>query len=182
MKKFLAFAIIAVLIGLSACKKKEEQPASQQPSAQQGQPGEFKPAQKKKKNIEKPVVTPLKIYQEQQLVKTVAPAEYNTLTTTKIKVGPKEMNAITLKELLAKNNVKSGKYVTLGGETMSAQITWEQANSADLYVYRTPKNFLKIQPGKSLAAIKFPKRLESITVSASQVAAKAPQKQPPTNK
>ncbi|HSP06167.1 MAG TPA: hypothetical protein VLR94_03275 [Acidobacteriota bacterium] len=179
MKKLFVFAIIAVLFGLSACKKKEEQPATQQPSAQQG---EFKPAQKKKKDGVQPVVAPLKIYQEQQLVKSVAPAEYTTLTTTKVKVGPKQMDAITLKELLAKNNLKSGKYVTLGGETMSAQITWEQANSADLYIYRTPKNFLKIQAGKSLADIKFPKRLESITVSASQVAAKAPQTKPATNK
>ena len=179
MKKFLALAIIISLFGLNACKKKEEQTA--QPSAQQPGAPEFKPAQKKKKG-ERLAPSTLKIFQDAQLVKTVPQTEYAVLAPNKVKVGAKQLNGITLKELLAKNNIKSGKSVTLAGQTVSAQLTWEQANAADLYIIMTPKKFLKIQAGKSLADVKFPKRLDSITVSATDVAAKAPEKKPATNK
>lgn len=182
MKKFFAFAIIIALFGLNACKKKEEQ--AQQPSAQQPAAPEFKPAEKKKKNGkgEKPAPSALKIFQDTTLVKTVPQNEYAVMAPNKIKVGAKQLNGISLKELLAKNNIKNGKSVTLAGQTVSAQLTWEQANSSDLVIFMTPKKVLKIQAGKSLAGVKFPKRLDSITVSATDVAAKAPEKKPATNK
>ena len=177
MKKFLAFALILGLFGVVACKKKEDQSAQQ--SQQPAKPGDFQPAQKKKKNgNQKPAATPLKIYQDTQLVKTLQPTEYPTLATTKIKVGKKDVDAITLKELLARNNIKAGKSVTLGGELIKAQLTWQQANSNDIYVYVTPKKFLKLQAGKSLTGVDLPKRLESITVNVTEVAAKAPEKKP----
>lgn len=176
MKKLLALALILGLFGIISCKKKEE---SQQPSAQTG---EIKPQKKKNGHKgQKPAPSTLKVYQDQQLVKTVNQGEYGTMATTKIKIGPRQMNAITVKELLTRMNVKPGKTVTLAGQTMSAQLTWEQATASDLYVYVTPKQFLKIQPGKSVASVKFPKRLDVITVSATEVAGKTPDKKPPTN-
>ena len=176
MKKFLALAIILSVVTLSACKKDEKKPATEQPAAQSKQP-EFKPKEKKGKKEggkNEKVVTSLQIYQEDTLVTTVPQAQYPTMTTTKIKMGGKQLNAIPLKELLAKNNIKSGKSVLLAGEQTTAKLTWEQANAADLYVYMTPKKFLKVQPNKGLIGVKFPKRLDKITVSASDVAAAKP--------
>jgi type III secretory pathway component EscV len=184
MKKILALALILVFFGVVACKKKDEQ-QDQQTAQQAGKTGEFKPKQKKNgpkgDKQQQAVPTSLKIYQDADLVKTVQQGEYPAIATTKVKVGPKDMNGITLKELLAKNNVKPGKSVTLKGQTMSAQLTWQQATSSDLYVYVTPKKFLKIQGGKSLNDVKFPKRLESITVNANEVAAKPPESKPASN-
>ena len=183
MKKFLALAIIVTLFGLSACKKEEPKPTTAKPGQPAAKQGEFKPKEKKKKNGGKgeKVVESLAIYQDNNLVTTVPQSQYPTMTTTKIKLGGKELNAISLKELLAKNNIKTGKSVVLSGEVMSANLTWEQANASDLYVYMTPKKILKIQANKALAGVKFPKRLEKITVSASDVAAAKPATTKPSN-
>lgn len=183
MKKLLALALILGLFGIISCKKKEEQ-QSQQQSGQQASGGDFKAPKKKngpKAKGQKPAPSTLKVYQEQQLVKTVNQGEYSTMATSKIKIGARQMNAITVKELISRMNLKPGKTVTLAGQSMSAQLTWEQANAPDLYVYVTPKQFLKIQPGKSVASVKFPKRLDAITVSATEVAGKTPDKKPSTN-
>jgi hypothetical protein len=185
MKKSIAYALIFFVLALGACKKAEEKKdAAGQP--QQSKPTEaFKPQAKKKKKAEEKVQAPaaLMIYNESNLVTSIPQSQYDAMATAKIKVNDKEMKAVLVKDLLSKYSVK-GKNVILGGEEVSAALTWDQANSNDLYIYVTPKNVVKVySASKALADMKLPKRLQKITVSATVEAAKpAAAKPKPTTK
>ena len=163
MKKILACAVI-LCFTLVACKKSEEK-KSEAPTAQPGQKqGEFKPQGQKKKQHE---ASSLKIFNEQTLVSEVPQAQYGTIATSKVKIGNKQVQAVLLKDLLTKYNIK-GKNVVLAGQTVKTPLTWEQATGTDVYVYVTPKKFMKVYTtSKNLSNTKFPKRLEKITVTES---------------
>ena len=191
MKKLLACALMISLLGLFACKKSDQ---SQNQQAQAPEKSEnFKP-QKKKKNQQQQdqeaddngggagkqaVPATLQVYKEKDLVKSIPQTDFASLTTTKIKAGNKDVQAISMKDFLAKYGVK-GKNVVLTGEQRTAAITWEQANSGDLYLMLTPRGRLKLySANKSAAGQKLPKRIDSITVSDSATpTAPAPQSKP----
>ncbi len=164
MRKILACAVI-VCFAFVACKKAEEKKAESttaQPAQKQG--GEFKPQPPRKRQ---PQAVSLKIFNEQTLVSDIPQAQYGTIATSKVKIGNKQVQAVLLKDLLTKYNIK-GKNVVLAGQTISTPLTWEQATGTDVYVYLTPKKFMKVYTtSKNLSTVKFPKRLEKITVTES---------------
>ncbi|MCI0611913.1 hypothetical protein L0244_02880 [bacterium] len=165
MKKILACAVI-VCFAFVACKKSDEkkpESTTAQPGQKQG--GEFKPqAQKKRQQRE---ASSLKIFNEQTLVSEVPQVQYGTIATSKVKIGNKQVQAVLLKDLLTKYNIK-GKNVVLAGQAIKTPLTWEQATGTDVYVYVTPKKFMKVYTtSKNLSNTKFPKRLEKITVTES---------------
>lgn len=162
MKKILACAVI-VCFTFVACKKSEEK-KPETTTAQPGQKqGEFKPQGQKKRQQRE--VSSLKIFNEQTLVSEVPQAQYGTIATSKVKIGNKQVQAVLLKDLLTKYNIK-GKNVVLAGATVKTPLTWEQATGTDVYVYVTPKKFMKVYTtSKNLSNTKFPKRLEKITVT-----------------
>jgi len=165
MRKILACAVI-VCFAFVACKKAEEK-KPESTTAQQGekQGGEFKPQPPKKRQPRQAVS--LKIFNEQTLVSDIPQAQYGTIATSKVKIGNKQVQAVLLKDLLTKYNIK-GKNVVLAGQTISTPLTWEQATGTDVYVYVTPKKFMKVYTtSKNLSTVKFPKRLEKITVTES---------------
>ncbi len=183
MKKLCAYAVIFFVLTLGACKKAEEK---KEPAVQsQAKPTEaFKPQpRKKKKGGEKtPAPAALMIYNENNLVTSIPQAQYDAMATAKIKINNKEMKAVLVKDLLSKYSVK-GKNVILAGEETSTALTWDQANAGDLYVYVNPKNVVKVYSAKTFADMKFPRRLEKITVSATVEAAKPSAAKPkPTTK
>ncbi|HSE40894.1 MAG TPA: hypothetical protein VLH08_09030 [Acidobacteriota bacterium] len=167
MKKLLACAVLISFVFAAACKKAEEKKAdSGSTSTQQKKQGDqFKPQAPKKKQPRQ--AASLKIFNEQTLVSDIPQAQYATLTTSKVKIGNKQVQAVLLKDLLGKYNIK-GKNVVLAGQTVSTPLTWEQATGSDVYVYMTPKKFMKVHTtSKNLSSMKFPKRLEKITVTES---------------
>lgn len=175
MKKFLAFALILSLLAVFACKKSEQQ--TQQPTPAKPQET-FKPQKGKKGNKAKQAQTPapdsLEVYNEKNLVKAIPVAEFPTLTTTKIKVNNKDTDAVSLKDFLAKYNVK-GKNVVVMGDGKTTNLTWEQATASDMYLILTKSKRLKVYTdSKEMADIKMPKRLDKITVSATVEAAANP--------
>jgi hypothetical protein len=163
MKKILACAVI-VCFTFVGCKKSEEK-KPETTTAQPGQKqGEFKPQGQKKRQQQREVSS-LKIFNEQTLVSEVPQAQYGTIATSKVKIGNKQVQAVLLKDLLTKYNIK-GKNVVLAGATVKTPLTWEQATATDVYVYVTPKKFMKVYTtSKNLSNTKFPKRLEKITVT-----------------
>jgi len=184
MKKLLACALMISLLGLFACKKSDQSQNQQQAQAPEKSEN-FKP-QKKKKNQQpdadenggggkQAVPATLQVYKEKDLVKSIPQTDFASLTTTKIKAGNKDVQAISMKDFLAKYGVK-GKNVVLTGESRSTPITWEQATNGDLYLTLTPKGRLKLySANKNVAGQKLPKRIDSITVSDSATpAAPAP--------
>jgi hypothetical protein len=179
MKKFLAYAMIFSVLLLGACKKAEEK--KEAAGQQQAKPGEgFKPQAKKKKKAEEKAPAPaaLTIYNETNLVTSIPQSEYDVMATSQMKINNKEVKAVLVKDLLSKYNVK-GKNVILSGEEVTTALTWDQANSNDLYVYVTPKKAVRVySASKPLADMKFPKRLQKITVSATAEAAKPPAGKP----
>jgi hypothetical protein len=169
MKKLLACAVLISFVFAAACKKAEEKKAdsgSTTGTQTQKKPGDqFKPQAPRKKQPKQ--AASLKIFNEQTLVSDIPQAQYTTLTTSKVKIGNKQVQAVLLKDLLGKYNIK-GKNVVLAGQTVSTPLTWEQATGTDVYVYMTPKKFMKIHTtSKNLSSVKFPKRLEKITVTES---------------
>jgi hypothetical protein len=184
MKKLISYAVIFSVLAFGACKKAEEKKESASETKQQAKPTEaFKPQAKKnrKKPAEKaPAPTALMLYNESNLVTSIPQAQYATMTTATIKVNNKEMKAVLVKDLLSKYNLK-GKNVILGGDETKTALTWEQANSNDLYVFVNPKKIAKVySTSKTMADMKFPKRLQSITVSATVEAAKPATAKPKT--
>jgi hypothetical protein len=163
MRKILACAVI-VCFTIVACKKSEEKkPETAQQSQKQG--GEFKPQGQKKRQPR--IASSLKIFNEQTLVSDIPQAQYGTIATSKVKIGNKQMQAVLLKDLLTKYNIK-GKNVVLAGQAVATPLTWEQATGSEVYVYVTPKKFMKVYTtSKNLGNVKFPKRLEKITVTES---------------
>jgi len=163
MRRLFIVVLTLTLFTVVSCKKTEEQK-----QADAGKPGVAKSDQafrpQPRKRNQQPQLPPasLKIFNEDNLVTDIPPAQYPALATQKIKVGPKQHSAILLKDLLSKYNVK-GKSVILAGEEISTDLTWEQATGQDVYVYVTPKRFLKVFSA-SLTNKKFPKRVEKITV------------------
>jgi len=161
MKKILAFACIFAVLALAGCKKSEEKSSAEpKPAAtkkQQPGPGARRrqPAPPK----------PLELYNEKTLVVSVPMQDYPSLATSKIKVGKDEVNAILLKDLLAKYKIQ-GKNVILSGPARSVPITWEQAGTAGLYIYISPRNMIMIAAPKSMDNINFPNRVVRITASA----------------
>jgi hypothetical protein len=168
MKKFLACMVLVCFTFVAGCKKAEEKKAdsgSTPSKPQQKQGDQFKPQAPRKKQHKQ--AASLKIFNEQTLVSDIPQAQYATLTTSKVKIGNKQVQAVLLKDLLTKYNIK-GKNVVLTGQTVSTPLTWEQATGTDLYVYITPKKFMKVHTtSKNLSTVKFPKRLEKITVTES---------------
>jgi hypothetical protein len=184
MKKLLAYAVIFSVLAFGACKKAEEKKeAASQPQQQQAKPTDaFKPQGKKnrKKPTQTAAPTALVIYNESNVVTSIPQSQYDTMATAKLKVNNKEVKAVLMKDLLSKYSVK-GKNVILGGEETKTALTWDQANAADLYVYVTPKKVVKVySASKTMADMKFPKRLQSITVSATVEAAKPATVKPKT--
>ena len=175
MKKYLAFALIFSLLSFAACKKSEEQQNSQNStSSQKGNPDKaFKP-QGGRNRQEQPGTLKVDLYTDKNLVKSITPEDIPALTSTKIKAGAKEVLGIQLKDLLAKQNMK-GKNVALVGESYTANLTWDQVNSNNIYLIMTPKKRLKLfTDSKNLADVKLPKKLNKITVG------DTPQQQPET--
>jgi hypothetical protein len=167
MKKFLACMVLVCFAFVAGCKKAEEKKADSgtPPSKPQQKQGDFKPQAPRKKQPKQ--AASLKIFNEQTLVSDIPQAQYATLTTSKVKIGNKQVQAVLLKDLLTKYNIK-GKNVVLTGQTVSTPLTWEQATGTDVYVYMTPKKFMKVHTtSKNLSTVKFPKRLEKITVTES---------------
>ena len=170
MRKILACAVLISFAFVAGCKKAEEKKADSgspaaAPQAQQKQKqgDQFKPQAPRKKQQRQAMS--LKIFNEQTLVSDIPQAQYGTLTTSKVKIGNKQVQAVLLKDLLTKYNIK-GKNVVLAGQTVSTPLTWEQATGTDVYVYMTPKKFMKVHTtSKNLSTVKFPKRLEKITVT-----------------
>lgn len=165
MKKTISILLLFALVAFAACKKSEEQKAAEGTKGQkQVQPagGNFKPQQPK------PAVLndkPLQVFNGSNLVATVQPAEYPAVTNTKINMGRKELNAILLKDFLAKYNLK-GQKVVVSGEVIALPLTWDQATKNDIYIYITPKKYLKLYTtSKALDKLKLPKRVQKITVS-----------------
>lgn len=165
MRRFFIVALTLSLFVIVACKKAEEK---QQADA--GKPGvaksdqTFRPQPRKRNPQQQAKLPPasLKIFNESDLVTDIQPAQYPSLATSKIKIGTKQHSAILLKDLLSKYNVK-GKSVIVAGEEVSTPLTWEQATGQDVYMYVTPKKFLKVFSA-SLSNKKFPKRVDKITV------------------
>lgn len=165
MRRLFIVALTLSLFVIAACKKAEEK---QQADA--GKPGvaksdqTFRPQARKRQPQAQVQLPPasLKIFNESNLVTDIPPAQYSSLATSKIKIGAKQHSAILLKDLLAKYNVK-GKSVIVEGEEVSTPLTWEQATGQDVYMYVTPKKFLKVFSA-SLTNKKFPKRVDKITV------------------
>jgi hypothetical protein len=154
MKKYGKYLVIFLLLIVFGCKKSEEQkPAENNP----------KPAvaAKKKRGPAPPV--PLEIYQEDKLVTSVQPGDYPTVASAKITIGDKEMNAVPLKDLLAKYNLK-GKTVVLSGPQRSVAVSWEQATAKDVYVVVGAHQTLQISAPKTIN-VNFPSRLIRIRTS-----------------
>lgn len=195
MKKILAFALIFAVVGLIAGCKKTEQPAQTTPQTQQPpQPKQaeqpFKPHKKgnkkngggEKKGGERKEA--LELYNENTLVTTIPGDQYKTLTSaSKVHVKNKDFQAILLKDLLKKYKMQ-GKNVILTGNENTAALTWEQANSNNIYVYLTPKAGLKLYATGGSTEAGLPKKVLRITTSATTEAAKAPApaKQPAAKK
>jgi len=164
MKKILVFACIFAILSVAGCKKSEEKSSAQStPPANKQQPVKPGPSARKRQNAP---AKQLDLYNEKTLVVSVPLEDYPALTTGKIKVGKDDVNAIPLKDLLAKYKIQ-GRNVILGGHARSVPITWAQANSDGLYVYITPRNQIMIAAPKSLENISFPNRIVRITASAS---------------
>lgn len=168
--------MIAIL-NVSGCKKSEDKSSAEStPPAGKQQP--VKPAPGGRKKQQAPP-KPLELYNEKTLVVSVPMEDYPTLATGKIKIGKDDVNAILLKDLLAKYKIQ-GKNVILSGPARSVPITWEQAGSAGLYVYLSPRNIIMIAAPKSLDNVNFPNRLVRITASASaEGGAKPPESKKP---
>ena len=170
MKKIFSILVLLTLIGFVACKKGEEQkPAEgvQAPQAQkQVQPSDtFKPRAKKDKTPAAAKNPPLQIFNGANLVATIQPAEYPAVAKAKITVGRKQVSAVLLRDLLNQYKL-TGKKVDVSGDIVSASFTWDQITGNDVYVFVTPKKFLKVYaPAPALNKIKLPKRVEKITVS-----------------
>lgn len=171
MRRFLAFAAIFSVLILGACKKAEEkkEAAGGKPGVQKSDEN-FRPKPRNRKPEAKTPTAPptsLKIFNDKNLVTDIDPNQYPSLATAKIKIGPKQHAAILLKDLLAKYKVVKGKNVILEGQEVSTPLTWDQAMGKDVYVYITPKKFLKVY-SVTLVNKKFPKRVEKITVTSSE--------------
>lgn len=184
MKKIFVYAVIFSVLSFGACKKAEEKKDTAGTSSQKAKPTEtFKPQGKKnRKNAGQSVPAPaaLMIYNEANLVTTIPQSQYDAMATAKLKINNKEVKAVLVKDLLSKYSVK-GKNVILSGEETNTALTWDQANANDLYVYITPKKVVKVySTSKTLADMKFPKRLLKITVSATVEAAKPANAKPKT--
>jgi hypothetical protein len=173
MKKLFVYAVIFSVLSFGACKKAEEKKDTAT-SPKTAKPTEtFKPQGKKNRRNPAqsvPVPAALMIYNEANLVTSIPQSQYDTMTTAKLKINNKEVRAVLVKDLLSKYSVK-GKNVILAGEETTTALTWDQANANDLYVYITPKKVVKVY-STSMADMKFPKRLQKITVSATVEAAK----------
>jgi len=173
MKKLFVYAVIFSVLSFGACKKAEEKKDTAT-SPKTAKPTEtFKPQGKKnRRNPAQSVAVPaaLMIYNEANLVTSIPQSQYDTMATAKLKINNKEVRAVLVKDLLSKYSVK-GKNVILAGEETTTALTWDQANANDLYVYITPKKVVKVY-STSMADMKFPKRLQKITVSATVEAAK----------
>jgi hypothetical protein len=159
MKKYIVYFSVLLFLFVVGCKKSEEQKPADDTATRTGQTT----GQPKRKHGPAPSA-PLQIYHEDKLVKSVEPSEYPALATTKMKIGDKEVTGLPLKDLLAKYDLK-GKNVIIGGPQRSATITWQQANSNDIYLYLGPKqNTLQISAPKTMN-LNLPNRLVRLTVS-----------------
>ena len=182
MKKLFVYAVIFSVLSFGACKKAEEKKDTASTSPKTAKPTEtFKPQGKKNRRNPAqsvPVPAALMIYNEANLVTSIPQSQYDTMATAKLKINNKEVKAVLVKDLLSKYNAK-GKNVILAGEETTTALTWDQANANDLYIYITPKKVVKVY-STSMADMKFPKRLQKITVSATVEAAKPANVKPKT--
>jgi hypothetical protein len=159
MKKYIVYLSVLLFFFAVGCKKSEEQKSADDTATKTGQT-----AGRPKRKHGPAAIAALQIYHDETLVKSVEPSEYPALATTKMKVGDKDVKGLPLKDLLAKYELK-GKNVIIGGPQRSATITWQQANSNDIYVYLGPKqNTLQISAPKTMN-LNLPNRLVRLTVS-----------------
>jgi len=162
MKRFFYLALILAIFTFASCKKSED---NSDQSKDQAQAEGTKASGKKGKKGGAPVA--LQIYQEDKLVATVAPDQYEDLTTADVKVDGKDYKGILLSDLLKKYNL-TGKTVTLHGPAKETSITWEQATANPIYVYLQPQKKGRLQlytDSKNLETVKLPQMLIKITAA-----------------
>jgi hypothetical protein len=123
---------------------------------------------------------PLEIYNEKVLVTSIPPDP--SFTATKIKIDNNEVDAVLLRDLLAKHKVQ-GKNVIVSGPARSITLTWEQATAEGVYLTVNPAKIISVYSASpDFAKLGLPKRIVRITVSASpQLAASAQAPKKKTN-
>ncbi len=145
MRTFLCTGLVILFVFLAGCKKAEEKPADQPQQAKETQKA---PAAQKNKARKKSGPPPFQVYKEDQLVVTIPAANFDTLTTTTVKVDGKDFKALLLADLLKKHNL-AGKSVRLKGPNKASVISWDVAVNGKIYLYVFKNRLQVYQASKS---------------------------------